>query len=123
MKRGRFEADEDQQDSQSEECLQGPPQRLRVQSAPCSAQGHVGQAGRAAQDLERSPPKIGRYDYKFAVEFPTEEIAKRALEIINNAKEEWKDLSSGVVGVISARIDKCLAAHKANKVYGELRKL
>ena len=74
-------------------------------------------------NIEGFTSRIGRFDYKFEVDFESEVDAKRAVEIINGARKSWTDPDTNVVSIVRAQTDKSPNDKKANKVYGELRKL
>ena len=73
--------------------------------------------------MEGSRLRVGRYDYKFEVDFVSEQQALQAMEIINNSAPTWTDPKGGKVSSIRAQTDKSPNAKRGNKIYGELRKL
>ena len=73
--------------------------------------------------MEGARLRVGRYDYRFEVDFVSECQALQAMELINNFGPTWVDPKGGKVSTIRAQTDKSPNAKRGNKIYGELRKL
>ena len=73
--------------------------------------------------MEGARLRVGRYDYRFEVDFVSEAQALQALELINEMKLVWVDPKNQQESIIRAQTDKSPNAKKCNKIYGELRKL